>query len=348
MKVGIHFEPNFNFSIRYVRYEKILQHNNIEVIKICSSEPDFMQKVKTLDAIIWYVGLADASKQPVYDILPVIEKQLKIPCFPSSKIIWSFDNKLKQVFQMSAANFPIVNSWIIYEEKNALEFAKRVKLPVIFKLTNGAGSLNVILIKKRKRLRTLVKRMFSKGISTNALPNSLSVGYLRKVKKELVVLKNKALGISNDYRDLLKDWTVQRNYLFLQKYLPNNPFDTRITTIGERAFAFRRFNRPNDFRSSGSGNIDYNTKEIDLRCVQKALEMSKHFGFETMAYDFLYDDKNDPVFCEYSYGYNDEAVYKCPGYWDKNLNFIKGNYWPQYLHLKDLLNLPNLAQPEYL
>ena len=152
MKVGIHVEPNYNFSIRYERYEKILKHNQIEVIRICSSQVDFMQTVKELDAIIWYVGLADVSKQPVYDILPVIEKQLKTPCFPSSNIIWSFDNKLKQVFQMNAANFPIIQSWICYEKKDAYKLANEIELPVVFKLAGGAGSSNVILIKKRKEL----------------------------------------------------------------------------------------------------------------------------------------------------------------------------------------------------
>src|SRR6185503_17089802 len=45
-------------------------------------------------------------------------------------------------------------------------------------------------------------------------------------------------------------------YILLQEFLSNNKFDTRVTVIGNRAFAYRRFNRPNDFRASGSGNFD--------------------------------------------------------------------------------------------
>ena len=228
--------------------------------------------------------------------------------------------------------------------------ADEIKLPVVFKLSRGAGSSNVILIKKRKELLDLTKKMFTKGLNVNNSSTLFEQGtFILKIKRGLVILRSKLINNrAVSYRFLIKNWSIQKNYLFLQKFLPNNSFDTRVTTIGNRAFAFRRINRPNDFRSSGSGNIDYDANEIDTRCVQKALEISKYFGFETMAYDFLYDENKNPVFCEYSYGYNDEAVYKSPGYWDANLSFVEGNFWPQYLHLKDLLNKSDLEQPDFL
>ena len=55
---------------------------------------------------------------------------------------------------------------------------------------------------------------------------------------------------------------LQRDYLLVQEFLPGNGFDTRITVIGNRAFGFRRFNRPDDFRASGSGRIDWNPAAI--------------------------------------------------------------------------------------
>jgi hypothetical protein len=44
----------------------------------------------------------------------------------------------------------------------------------------------------------------------------------------------------------------------------------------------------------------------------------------------------------------DEPVYLMHGFWDSELNFHKGHYWPQYFHLKELLNLPDLKIPESL
>jgi hypothetical protein len=37
---------------------------------------------------------------------------------------------------------------------------------------------------------------------------------------------------------------LQWGYLLLQEFVPGNEFDTRVTVIGDRAFAFRRLNRP--------------------------------------------------------------------------------------------------------
>jgi glutathione synthase/RimK-type ligase-like ATP-grasp enzyme len=83
---------------------------------------------------------------------------------------------------------------------------------------------------------------------------------------------------------------ISKNYVYYQKYLPNNNFDTRVTVIGDRAFAFRRFNRTRDFRASGSGKIDYDMDSIDKRMIKIALETSEECGFQCMAFDFLYDE----------------------------------------------------------
>ena len=77
----------------------------------------------------------------------------------------------------------------------------------------------------------------------------------------------------------------------LIKYLPNNTYDTRITIIGERAFGFIRENRYNDFRASGSGKISYDKTAIDLKCVEIAFEISQKLKFQTMAYDFIYNER---------------------------------------------------------
>jgi len=69
-------------------------------------------------------------------------------------------------------------------------------------------------------------------------------------------------------------------------------------------------------------------------------------GFQSMAYDFLYNKEGTAWFCEISYTYLDTIIYDCPGYWDLNLNWREGHYWPQYFQLMDALNLPDLKQPE--
>lgn len=143
-------------------------------------------------------------------------------------------------------------------------------------------------------------------------------------------------------------WHREKNCVLFQKFLPNNEYDTRVTIIGNRAFAFRRFNRKNDFRSSGSGLIDYELNKVDIVFIQLAFNISMKLCFQSMAYDFLWDENHNPALCEISYTYVDEAVYKCPGYWDVDLNWHEGNFWPQYFHLVDLLHMPELKQPAFI
>ena len=69
--------------------------------------------------------------------------------------------------------------------------------------------------------------------------------------------------------------------VLFQEFLPCNDFDTRITVIGNRAFGFRRFNRANDFRASGSGKIDYDPKNIAPEMVQLAFDVTRRLNVQS-------------------------------------------------------------------
>jgi glutathione synthase/RimK-type ligase-like ATP-grasp enzyme len=154
---------------------------------------------------------------------------------------------------------------------------------------------------------------------------------------------------------MLRQWRVKepypyawlhKDYILFQQFLPNNLFDTRITIIGKRAFTSRRHVRRNDFRSSGSGNDDWNQDNIDPGCINLAFEVSKRLGFQCMSYDFLYDEHKQPLISEISYTSPDWTIWSCPGYWDEMMGWHGGHLWPQYCILSDVLKIPDLKQPE--
>jgi hypothetical protein len=111
--------------------------------------------------------------------------------------------------------------------------------------------------------------------------------------------------------------------------------------------AFRRFNRHDDFRSSGSGMISHEMDKIDPNLIKLAFAISNNMGFQSMAYDFLWDENHQPAFCEISYTFQDLALFNCSGYWDANLDWHEGHNWPQFFHLLDLLQMPDLKQPVF-
>ena len=62
--------------------------------------------------------------------------------------------------------------------------------------------------------------------------------------------------------------------------------------------------------------------------------------------DALDNDGLEPEIAEISYTCIDTAIYTCKGFFDSDLKWREGRFWPQYLHLIDALGLPDLKQPE--
>ena len=145
--------------------------------------------------------------------------------------------------------------------------------------------------------------------------------------------------------DIASYWSLQKNYCLFQKYYPNNNYDTRITIIGNRAFGVRRFTRNNDFRASGSGKTDYNKEYIDLRMIKIAFEISNKFKFQSMGYDFIYDEKKDPIIVEMSYTFPKIVIDGADGYWDSDLIFHKEKSCSEYYQLVDLIKDHSLKMP---
>ena len=315
MKVGIYDLRDLNGNDLPVQkaYEKILAHNGIESVRLSIEDDDF-----------WEIA-ADLS-------LFIMRFQ-------------HYDNKVIQYFLMRAHGFPMTRSWIFYEKKKALDWARSASYPLVFKLRAGAGSMNVVLVQSPRQAENLIKRMFGKGLISQGFyaPGLLRFEHFHPFNEVRHLLGN--LNRSLRGLDPHPFWTRHRDYILFQKYLAGNKFDTRITVIGERAFGFRRMTRPDDFRASGSGLLNYEMDQIDLRCVEIAHQVSREMGFQSMAYDFLFNEEGEPEFCEISYTYLSRAVQACPGYWDRDLNWHEGQYWPEYLHLVDALGMPELKMP---
>jgi hypothetical protein len=347
LKVGIYKQHQGGLHRSYLeRYEKILTFNGIECIWLEASGDDFWERISGLDLFIYQWEHYDGPKQIAQAIIPVIEYQMKIPCFPNWATSWHFDDKVKQYYLLKQHGFPIIESFIFWEKEAALRWLESAKIPVVFKLKGGAGSSNVILIRNKANAKRLITRMFGKGIKSGRITdrNSLYFKYFRPYGKLRHFGGDILRKILGEYAPLF--WQTDRGYVFFQKYLPNNLFDTRVSIIGDRAFGFRRFNRENDFRASGSGNIDYDINKVDLRAVEIAFKISERLNFQSMSYDFLINERKYMEIAELSYTYVDTAVYNCPGYWEKDLRWHEGHYWPQYFQLMDALKLPDLKQPE--
>ena len=280
--VAIHSSLSRRFPKYLMRYYELLTHNNIEVILVDASDDNYWDVLKASTHYIHHYVHRSSEIQLADSVLPIVDTVFKIPFFPNTQTAWHYDDKIKEYYLLSAMGMPFVKSWIFYDLDSAISWLALAEYPLVYKLKAGAGSGNVLLIKSRSHAEKLVRRMFSdRGVDSSRLPDANSLTFFRnlfgmyRLRQKFAVLRG-----AIHYQDVNPYWQRHRDYVLFQEFLPDNLFDTRVTVIGDRAFAFRRHNRPNDFRASGSGHIDYDQSAIDLRCVDLALQISKKSNFQ--------------------------------------------------------------------
>jgi hypothetical protein len=258
-------------------------------------------------------------------------------CFPSYADRWHFDNKIAQAYLSNEMRFPFVPTMVFWNYGDAVAFIEQAEYPQILKLSFGAGAGNVAKIESRKDALQLLNRSFFSTIrSGEPIAPSLRqhaefrFGRFKNGIKKMIRYR----GFHPEY------WRESSQYALFQRFIPNNSYDTRVTIIGNRAFAFRRMNRPGDFRASGSGMIDYSPTGIDVRQISIGFEVSDALGTNSLALDFLHDEDGNPLIGEFGYRYVTDALRPCSGVWNRDLSWIENDKSPELLQLETLLDRP--------
>jgi glutathione synthase/RimK-type ligase-like ATP-grasp enzyme len=345
MRVGIHYNKNYhgpNYPLQ--RYTDILRFNDIDTELLYAGSHTFWERVEQCDLFIFRWGQTDWDRQIAPTILYIVENEMKVKCFPNSKSSWLYDNKIRQYYLLKLHGYPVVESYIFYDISSAKRFIEEADYPLVFKLTSGAGSRMVRLLKNKTMAMKYINLMFKKGISyKKGLPDELYdqikfQKFIPTLRKRFGKFRRRLMERNNFYEP---DWQLHKNYFYLQKFCPENHYDTRVVVIGKRAAAFRRINRKNDFRASGGVQYSVERGKIDKKFIEIAFDVSMKFGFDAMAYDFLYDEKRQPVISEISYAFGSSKkgskISICPGYWDDKMNWRGEPLDVEYCILSDLL-----------
>ncbi|WP_162055432.1 ATP-grasp domain-containing protein [Pontibacter pamirensis] len=326
MKIAIHHSEG-SFSERWITY---CQSYKIPYKLVNCYDTDIVNQVEDCDALMWHYHHANYKDRLfAKQLLFSIEQAGKV-AFPNFNTAWHFDDKVGQKYLLESIGTPFVPSYAFYEKSEALIWIENTTYPKVFKLTGGAGSRNVKLVKNKKQAKSLVKRAFGRGF-----PAYDSWYYWKEsVNKKAFLLNNFLEVLRGLKRGLFpsSDLSLLRNekgYVYFQEFLPGNKSDVRIIVIGDNAFAIERYVRPNDFRASGSGRIHYlDDKDINLECLRIAFETSEKLKSKCLAYDFVLNSQGEPLIVEISYGFASMAYNSCKGYWNKDFTFFRGSFNP--------------------
>lgn len=296
--------------------------------------PDFLDQLDGCHGFLWWFGQPPGVSEPGRRVVAALRQaRPDLPVFPSWETIWHFDDKAAQAYLLKAAGIPTPRTWVFWRLERARAFVGSVDYPLVLKLPGGITSSNVALVHDAREGRRWVARLFGRGVydlgAAGATPGGGPAAAWRRLR---AAARRTILGPRPFQR-------VHRGCLLLQEFLPGNAFDTRVTVIGDRAFAFRRHNRSGDFRASGSGRIDWDQSAIAEDAVRLAFRTAQALRTQSLAVDVLRRD-GEPVIGEVSYYYEGWAVAACPGHWTARgggLAWVGGPMRPEDAILEDFL-----------
>jgi glutathione synthase/RimK-type ligase-like ATP-grasp enzyme len=270
--------------------------------------PDFFEQLAGCDGFMWRFGYSPAPRLFAKRLLPAIEQGLAIPVFPSLETVWHFEDKIAQSYLLEAGGFPTPATWTFWDRATALDFCRSAAYPLVLKLSFGYQSGNVRLLNNFEDASYWIAQLFGPGVTGLRPPAPAWREALHRARGALRHLRGASAVENLEYSEL------QHGYLYVQEFVPGNEYDIRVTVIGNRAFAFRRFNRPADFRASGSGRIDWDPRQIDEEGIRLAFRVARRLQTQSLAVDLL-QHKGRKVLTEISYTYASWAVRDCPGHW---------------------------------
>ena len=323
------------------RWSQYLEDAGCTVRWVDVYSPQILNDLAGCDAFMWRWAHFWGMYRLAHRLLPVIENELGLLVYPDQKTCWHYDDKASQFFLMLAAGIRTPETWVFFSAERAHQWAAQETYPVVHKLTTGAGSTNVSLVTSENEAHRLIDRLFKVGCFELAEAKERVIPFRDRVSNAMKMLRGgQSTGLIPQTGDFF-----HKGMIYFQKFIPNNNCDIRVTVIGNRAFAFRRMNRENDFRASGSGHIAFSPSDVPLDAVQAAFDATRRLGCQSLAFDILMDQDQAPVIVEISYTYASWAIHDCPGHWEQNddapssrLKWVDGPMWPERAQIDVVLS----------
>lgn len=319
--IAIH-NSNFGFHPRWITY---CQEKNIQYKLVNCYANDLIGQLSECNALMWHFNQGNHKDNLIAKQILFALEQTGFKVFPDFRTSWHFDDKVAQKYLFESIDAPMVPSYVFFDKQEALAWANQTPFPKVFKLRGGAGSQNVQLVKTEKDARKVITKAFGSGFPKYDAWGSLKERW-RKFRLGKIPFFEVLKGVirlvyAPPYARLGAN---EVGYVYFQDFIPNNDSDIRIIVIDGKAFGLKRFVREDDFRASGSGDFAFDRELFDERCVKIGFDITDMLGIQVGVYDFIFDSNNQPLIVEISYGYAHEAYDRCPGFWDKDLNWHEG------------------------
>lgn len=325
-----------SFSDTWIRY---CEENAISYKLVDCFSSNIVEQLRGCRGLLWHWPHWDPVAALFARQLTLALEMSGIRVFPSSAASWHYDDKVGQKYLFEALGLPHMPASVAYTRNKADAQLREVSFPMVFKLRNGAGSSNVLLVKSRRQGKRLVRKAFGWGFRRFDRFYTLRESIRKFDSRRLLesgrrLAKGVALAVAPSA--FAADAGRERGYVYFQSFAPGNDCDIRVIVIGSRAFAIRRQVRPGEFRASGSGIVSTHPESIPLEAVKLAHQSAQRMRSECVAFDFVCSEGEWRII-EVSYAFTSDVYRSCPGFWDADLNWHEGSFVPEEFMLTDLL-----------
>jgi len=306
-----------SYSERWIEY---CESKGIDYKIVDCHRHDIMEQLADCDALMWhYYHECVKDIQVAKQLLYALEGSGKVvfPDFPSN---WHFDDKVGQKYLFETMDAPMVPTYVFYDKKEAMQWAKSTTYPKVFKLRGGAASDNVKLVKTKAQAKRLIKQAFGRGFVRYNPWVSLKERW-RLYRLGRTDLNDCVKGLIRFFLPTYYCRVLGRDkgYVYFQDFVPDNGYDIRVLYVFNRCLAFKRVVRPGDFRASGSRVFDYEQSRLPKKALTVAFDVAKKLDLQAAAFDFVMKGK-EPLLVELSYASGPSPEQNDHGYYEEDLS----------------------------
>lgn len=248
---------------------------NVDYEIIDLDSPNWIEKIKTSNCN-GFVHSPSCAKQvwkTMFDErLYFINKVMGYPIYPNYTETFIYENKKNMAYWLEINNFPHAKTYVFYNKKTAIEFAKSYdNYPLYFKTNIGSAAIGVKKIKSKNEAISIIKKTFSKH-------HFFGHGFTKWVK-------SKRYKISFPFTS-----DRQIDFVLFQEAI-DAVVEWRIIKIGNSYFGHQKLNKNGFF--SGSGLVGW--VDPPKKLLQLIKDVCERGGFDSMDLD-IFEDRQGNYF----------------------------------------------------
>ena len=200
----------------WTKYRRFLQANDIPFEIYDIQRSSWLQEARRFDMVVWRPMSYPYELEECRRKFHILEKELGMLCYPSFAEAQLYEDKITQYELLKYHGLPVVDSFVSNSETETMAYLATCDYPLVWKITAGSGSVGVELLRTRRTAQRWVRHVF-------------------------------------DFAGRRTNWPYvsQKNYVYLQKFVPDAGPDIRVIVIGSLVFGFYRDVPKGEFRASG-------------------------------------------------------------------------------------------------